>query len=273
MSFSTLSYNQVEVSSIISQVTTPGTFLHTPSEELRTRDFEPEYHRVQRIPRGLRVPLRPTLFHDNTEFCTKFESILNKCSMDLIVLTIDFLQKEITDLKSRITTTEQQLNNTLSPEDFRTLKTRLDHTTTELRDNLQARKRSKFLCNTEDYKNNQVYRWQSFRNRRPTRRGASPSTNPARKTRRSRRHRSRSSQDDDQIAGMETTNIVYNISSYCLSPSEMNLLQRGLTFCPVSRFNPFLLDQELHQFFRTLRLKAHFLGLQSTPLAETSSQN
>ncbi|CAJ0947396.1 unnamed protein product, partial [Ranitomeya imitator] len=102
---------------------------------------------------------------------------------------------------------------------------------------------------------------------------ASPNTNPARKTRRSRRHRSRPSQNDDQIAGMETTNIVYNISSYCLSPSEMNLLQRGLTFCPVSRFNPFLLDQELHQFFRTLRLKAHFLGPQSTPPTESSSQN
>ncbi|CAJ0934575.1 unnamed protein product [Ranitomeya imitator] len=297
MSFSTLSYNQEEVSSIISQVTTPGTFLHTPSEELRTRDFErdlkrltsldlhcitlAEYHRVQRIPRGLRVPLRPTLFHDNTEFCTKFESILNKCSMDLIVLTIDFLQKEITDLKIRITATEQQLNNTLSSEDFKTLKTKLDHTTTELRDNLQARKRSKFLRDTEDYKNNQVYRWQSSRYRRPTRRGYSPTstisdtssgTNPSRKTRRrSRRHRSGSRQNDDQIAGMETPNIVYNISSYCLSPSEMNLLQKGLTFCPVSRFNSFLLDQELHQFFRTLRLKAHFSGLPSIPPTEASS--
>ncbi|CAJ0936373.1 unnamed protein product [Ranitomeya imitator] len=102
---------------------------------------------------------------------------------------------------------------------------------------------------------------------------APPSMNPPRKTRRSRRHRTGSRQNDDQIAGTETPNIVYNISSYCLSPSEMNLLQKGLTFCPVSRFNSFLLDQELHQFFRTLRLKAHFLGLPSIPLVEASLQS
>ncbi|CAJ0943928.1 unnamed protein product [Ranitomeya imitator] len=193
MAFSMLSYNQDEATSIISQITTPGTFLHTPTEELRTRDFEKdlkrftaldlhsitlaEYHRVQRIPRGLRVPLRPTLFQDNTEFCGKFEAILNKCSMDLIVLTIDFLQKEITDLKTKISSTEQQLKSTSSPEDFKSLKDKVDKTISDLRDSLQSRKRNKFLRDTEDYKNNQVYRWQSSnysRNRRFTRRDYSP---------------------------------------------------------------------------------------------------
>ncbi|CAJ0929303.1 unnamed protein product [Ranitomeya imitator] len=193
MAFSMLSYNQDEATSIISQITTPGTFLHTPTEELRTRDFEKdlkrftaldlhsitlaEYHRVQRIPRGLRVPLRPTLFQDNTEFCGKFEAILNKCSMDLIVLTIDFLQKEITDLKTKISSTEQQLKSTSSPEDFKSLKDKVDKTISDLRDSLQGRKRNKFLRDTEDYKNNQVYRWQSSnysRNRRFTRRDYSP---------------------------------------------------------------------------------------------------
>ncbi|XP_069618109.1 uncharacterized protein [Ranitomeya imitator] len=193
MFFSTLSYNQEEASSIISQITTPGTFLHTPSEELRTREFEKdlrrftaldlhsitlaEYHRVQRIPRGLRVPLRPTLFQENTEFCTKFESILNKCSMDLIVLTIDFLQKEISELQTKITSSEQQLKSTSSPEDFQILKEKIDKNVSDLRDTLQARKRNKFLRDTEDYRNNQVYCWQStssFRNRRPIRREYSP---------------------------------------------------------------------------------------------------
>ncbi|CAJ0965266.1 unnamed protein product, partial [Ranitomeya imitator] len=193
MSFPTLSYNQEESSTITSQVTASGSFLHTPSEELRTREFErdlkrhvsldlhsitlAEYHKVQRIPRGLRVSLRPTLFHDNTDFCANFEAILNKCSMDLIVLTIDFLQKEITELSTRITTTEQQLSNTLSTEDFKTLKTKLDNTTSELRKNLQIKKRNTFLRNTEDYKNNQAYRWQStgsFRIRLFARRTYSP---------------------------------------------------------------------------------------------------
>ncbi|CAJ0940699.1 unnamed protein product [Ranitomeya imitator] len=241
MSFSTLSYNQEEASSIISQITTPGTFLHTPSEELRTREFEKdlrrftaldlhsitlaEYHRVQRIPRGLRVPLRPTLFQENTEFCTKFESILNKCSMDLIVLTIDFLQKEISELKTKITSSEQQLKSTSSPEDFQILKEKIDKNVSDLRDTLQARKRNKFLTTS--------------------------CSGQSRKTRRGRRLRPRSTQDDDQISGTDiSSNIVYNISSYCLSPSEMTILQKDLALSSWNR--------NFYRFFRNVRLKAHF---------------
>ncbi|XP_069619972.1 uncharacterized protein [Ranitomeya imitator] len=175
-----------------SLVTTPGTFLHTPSEEIWIRDFErdlrrltalglhsmilAEYHKVQRIPRGLRVPLRPTLFQENTDYCVKFESILNKYSMDLIVLTIDFLQKEIMELKTKISTSEQQLTDTTSPEDFKVLKTKLDNTISKFCNSLQDKKRVKFLRDTDDYRNNQVYRWRStgsFRGSRTFRRSHS----------------------------------------------------------------------------------------------------
>ncbi|CAJ0964342.1 unnamed protein product [Ranitomeya imitator] len=241
---------------------------HTPSEELRTRDFEKdlkrytaldlhsitlaEYHRIQRIPRGLRVPLRPTLFQDNSDYCGKFEAILNKCSMDLIVLTIDFLQKEITELNSKISSTEQQLKSTSSPEDFKLLKDKVDKAVSDLRETLQTRKLNKFLRDTEDYRSNQVYKWQSSTYSRPA-----PRTFLKRKMRRGQRTRIGTTQNGDQITGI-TDNIVYNISSTCLSPSEMTVLQKGLSFCPVPRFNPFQLDQELYRFFRNVRLKAHF---------------
>ncbi|XP_073524703.1 protein spinster homolog 1-like [Phyllobates terribilis] len=86
----------------------------------------------------------------------KFEGILNKCSMDIIVLTIDFLQKEITNLHTRIASTEQQLSNTISSEEFTTLKNKVDKTISEYRNELQIQKKSKFLCDAENYLNNQV---------------------------------------------------------------------------------------------------------------------
>ncbi|CAJ0933294.1 unnamed protein product [Ranitomeya imitator] len=258
MSFSTLSYNQEEASNIVSQITTSGTFLHTPSEELRTRDFEKdlrrhtaldlhsitlaEYHKVQRIPRGLRVPLRPTLFQDNSEYCGKFEAILNKCSMDLMVLTIDFLQKEITELNSKIVSTEQQLRSTSSPEDFKSLKDKVDKSISDLRESLQTRKRNKFLRDTEDYRNNQVYKWQFStysRYRRPVRRDYSPfstssesdfgSSRPAfLEQRPGRGHRGKRGGGNGH--GQE----------------QRRMATRSQ------------LDQELHRFFRNVRLKAHF---------------
>ncbi|CAJ0921588.1 unnamed protein product [Ranitomeya imitator] len=164
-----------EAFTIISKVTTPGSFLHTPTDEIRTRDLEKyirrlsaldlhcvtlaEYHKVQRIPRGLRVSFRPTLFQENSEYCTKFKAILNKRSMDIIVLTIDFLQKEITELTTRIATTEQQLVNTFPEDKYKDFKSKLDKTISEFRNNLQIRKKKKFMRDTDDYLHNQVYRW------------------------------------------------------------------------------------------------------------------
>ncbi|CAJ0918791.1 unnamed protein product, partial [Ranitomeya imitator] len=85
-----------------------------------------------------------------------------------------------------------------------------------------------------------------------------------RKTRRGQRTRSRTTPNGNQVTGI-IDNIVYNISSTCLSPSEMTVLQKGLSFCPVPRFNSFQLDQELHRFFRNVWLKAHFSKILAAP--------
>ncbi|CAJ0916643.1 unnamed protein product [Ranitomeya imitator] len=187
-----LSYGQAEADEIISQVKIPGEFLHTPVEEIRSRDWErelrkktslelhyvtlAEYHKVKRIPRGLRVSLRPTLFNEKPDFCTKFKGILNKCSMDIMLLTIEYLQKEISEMDKQVEVIQQQLNNTLTNDKFESLKQKIDKTIDEFRSVLQDRKRSKFLRDTEDYHRRSVYRWRDTNvqtNRRQYRRDVS----------------------------------------------------------------------------------------------------
>ncbi|CAJ0921678.1 unnamed protein product [Ranitomeya imitator] len=98
----------------------------------------------------------------------------------------------------------------------------------------------------------------------------------SRKTRRGRRKHGLT-ENDHAITSREVSpsnNIVYNISSQNLSSTDMTLLQKGLTFCPVPHFDTFQVDQELHRFFRTLRLKVHFSNtpFETTPdLTKTSS--
>ncbi|CAJ0944428.1 unnamed protein product [Ranitomeya imitator] len=167
-----------EVDEIMSHVKIPGEFLHTPAEEIRSRDWErelrkktslelhyvtlAEYHKVKRIPRGLRVSLRPTLFQDKSDYCVKFEGILNKCSMDIIILTIEYLQREITEVDKQIEGIQQQLSSTLASDKFDTLKQKIDKSIDEFKNVLQERKRSKFLRDTEDYHRNTVYRWRDI---------------------------------------------------------------------------------------------------------------
>ncbi|XP_044135048.1 uncharacterized protein LOC122927348 [Bufo gargarizans] len=176
MSSLTFSYNQEETDSILSQVTLPIEFLQTLASELRTRDYEresrrllnyelhcvtlAEYVRAQRIPRGLRMSTRPTIFKEDKTFCDQFEQILNKCSFDLMTLTISYLQKSIISIKESITAAEQQLRATLAPEALTQLQDRLTSTLTNHRKESEAAKRIFFLRDSEDYRNNRVYRWQ-----------------------------------------------------------------------------------------------------------------
>ncbi|KAM4053665.1 translation machinery-associated protein 16 isoform 1-T2 [Anomaloglossus baeobatrachus] len=174
MSTEIFSYSTGETSDIIGRTTVSGDFLHIPSQEFKTRDFEKEsrhllnlelhcatiteYLRVKRIPRGLRVNLRPTIFSDNKEFCTVFEQILNKCSLDLMTLTLEYLHKSIDSTKEKVTSVETQLESTLPSEEFSTMKEKLQSSLLVHKQESQKKKRQKFLRDTEDYVNNRVYR-------------------------------------------------------------------------------------------------------------------
>ncbi|XP_077127795.1 uncharacterized protein LOC143783267 [Ranitomeya variabilis] len=192
MTSNTFSYNNEESSSILAQSTFSSDFLKIPPRETRGRDLEralrhqvntelhcatlSEYLRVKRIPRGLRVPLRPTLFSDCSDYCLKFEQILNKCSFDLITLTLEHLHKAIEKNVANIRSIETQLSATGTTEELKTLRTQIQERVDLHKRDTENRKRSKFSRDTIDYETNQVYRWhdnstsrrQSSRNQRST---------------------------------------------------------------------------------------------------------
>ncbi|XP_073511202.1 uncharacterized protein [Phyllobates terribilis] len=176
MTSNTFSYNAEEASSILAQANIPCDFLRVPPRETRGRDLEKEqrhltnlelhcatiteYLRVQRIPRGLRVPLRPTLFSDLPDYCNRFEQILNKCSLDLMTLTVDFLHKAIASTRDQIKNTERQLTSSINAEEWSTLQAKINTNIDLHRKETEARKRLKFQRDTEDYELQRVYRWQ-----------------------------------------------------------------------------------------------------------------
>ncbi|XP_073399687.1 uncharacterized protein [Dendrobates tinctorius] len=175
MSSLTFSYNAEETSNIIAQSTLPSDFLRLPPKETRGRDLErtlrrctnlelhcvtlTEYLKVQRIPRGFQVPLRPTLFSDSHDFCSRFEQIINKCSFDLITLTLEHLHLGITKCKEEISNIETQLASSTTTEEFNNLKTKSNGVIEQHRRDTETRKRNKFVRDTEDYEQNRVYKW------------------------------------------------------------------------------------------------------------------
>ncbi|XP_075706606.1 uncharacterized protein LOC142741097 [Rhinoderma darwinii] len=190
MTSETFAYDQSTTTSILSQVTNSGEFLRIPPQELRTRDYEKElrkftshdlhcvtlaeYHRLGRIPRGLRSHLRPTLFSEDRQYCDQFQKILNKCSLDLIILTVEYLQKSIKESTEKIKNLEIQLSSSLSSSEWESLKNRTDNAIKEYTKEVELRKREKFQRDANDYLNNSVYRWQESSGSWRSRRGFAP---------------------------------------------------------------------------------------------------
>ncbi|CAJ0947004.1 unnamed protein product [Ranitomeya imitator] len=100
-------------------------------------------------------------FHKALYFSkTMWKKILNKCSLDIILLTIEYLQEAIKITKEEITSIETQLTSTLSNSEFSTLKSMVDSILTTHQRTLEERKRTKFQSDTEDYLTNKVYKWE-----------------------------------------------------------------------------------------------------------------
>ncbi|OCT78048.1 hypothetical protein XELAEV_18029145mg [Xenopus laevis] len=118
-----------------------------------------EYLRLQRIPRGLRVNLQPTLFAHNEEFKTKFAGIINKCSLDIIALNIEFIQQEIKNLETQLNTTENILKSVLQDEEFIQIKNKTDATLEKLKGEVSRVKKQKFDRDATDYERGTVYNW------------------------------------------------------------------------------------------------------------------
>ncbi|OCT76268.1 hypothetical protein XELAEV_18031463mg [Xenopus laevis] len=167
-------YTELEAASIATLTKGSRDFLHTAHPEARSRNLErlskravslelhgctlAEYYRLKRIPRGLRVHLQPTLFSDNLEYCRKFEGILNKCSLDIITLTIEYIQKELLTVAEQVSTLETQLAQTANQEELTNTKARLEESISRFRLETETRKRE-FLRDAEDYTSGRIYRW------------------------------------------------------------------------------------------------------------------
>lgn len=119
-----------------------------------------DYWRKDMIPRGLRIKKFPSFGSDNTDFKDKWEAILNKCSLDLILLLIteakiqkNNVQEEIQELKQKIADIQDSAQTKESFEQ----KLRVD--IEKLSQTLRQLKLDKFRRDQEDYKQGKVYTW------------------------------------------------------------------------------------------------------------------
>ncbi|OCT57708.1 hypothetical protein XELAEV_18003167mg [Xenopus laevis] len=115
--------------------------------------------KVNRIPRSLRVRLCPTLFASDKEFWERWETIINKCSSDLMLATMERLQIQLPGIKQQIESEELEIRNAFAPDIVSQGKEKLAHHIQDFCTEVETQKRTKFQRDANDYSSGRVYTW------------------------------------------------------------------------------------------------------------------
>lgn len=127
-----------------------------------------DYWRKSMIPRGLRLNKFPTFGYDNEEFKSKWEAILNKCSLDLILLLIEEAKKEKNNIQTQIEDKRADLTQATTEEKRCELEKKVKEDVDKLSLKTKQVKIAKFKRDLEDYNNGTVYTWGKKQRRRRT---------------------------------------------------------------------------------------------------------
>lgn len=107
----------------------------------------------------MRSSLQPTLFSNDMDFRVQFEKLSNKYASDLILLNLEFLQKELSTLSEKMAQVNQQLKDASTDDEYKQF---FDKQTTFLckfRLELQEVKRKKWQRDQKDYDEGAIYSW------------------------------------------------------------------------------------------------------------------
>ncbi|OCT79069.1 hypothetical protein XELAEV_18030165mg [Xenopus laevis] len=118
-----------------------------------------EYYKQRLIPRGFRISNTPTTGRDNKEFCQKCCAILNKASLDLMVLVIEHTSHTLSKIRTDILKIELEFDRVSTQEERDNFCTQLNEKLDSFKTDLLLFKKKKLLKVVQDYKTDNVYRW------------------------------------------------------------------------------------------------------------------
>lgn len=118
-----------------------------------------DYLRQKIIPRGLRLQKSPAFGLQNSDFCTRWCEILNKCSFDLMALVITETTKQLESTKLETKKMEIQLGEMVTKSKLTEFKKDLERQRAEISKEIRAIKRTKFARDNADYQQGKIYFW------------------------------------------------------------------------------------------------------------------
>ncbi|OCT74207.1 hypothetical protein XELAEV_18033164mg [Xenopus laevis] len=157
---STFAYSEKDIQEILEGIEDSITqFEHKAERTLA------QYVKARFILRGLRVNLQPNLCADDPTLTKRWEEICNKCSLDLMVLTIERLQDKAKIVKGKIADLKQQVIATKGAEATENILAEHADLLHKHREKLVERKQRKFERDAKDFQENRIYTWREEQRR------------------------------------------------------------------------------------------------------------
>lgn len=119
-----------------------------------------DYWRERMIPRGLRIKKFPSFGADDKEFRNKWEAILNKCSLDLMLLLIEEAKKQQIQTQKDITALKEEISVQFQDQQI-PFEEEINDGLAKLKRELKQAKLAKFQRDQSDYKEDKVYKWKT----------------------------------------------------------------------------------------------------------------
>lgn len=117
------------------------------------------------IPRGLRIKKYPTTTYSD-EFKKAWNSILSRCSLDLIKLIVKHEEQKLTEVRASIIEVEKTANEKFSTQpDFTDLISKMNDNISKLEEIITNIKKKKYQRDLQDYTEDKVYIWRQERRR------------------------------------------------------------------------------------------------------------
>ena len=132
-----------------------------------------DYLRHKRIPKGLRLEKSPMIGKESEVFCQKWCEITNKCSFDLMALTIEECTTQLNSVRASIQDNLKIIEN-IDNQVLTEIKKDLEEYKIKVEKEIKAKKVWKFQRDANDYEKNEVYAWRISKDKRE---GNTPITN------------------------------------------------------------------------------------------------
>ncbi|XP_073403657.1 uncharacterized protein [Dendrobates tinctorius] len=236
------------------------------------------------IPRGLRIQVFPSFPIQDDVFINNWETLANTCSRGFMELLKQMNQESLASIESEMETLQVTLRRDMASDALKKFNEEMDDLSQKWAQEIQSTKAKKFQRDVEDNKLAHMYKWCNPLDRsRPQYRSysrsrsrstsmrsnisgenencsknypsAGPSgSNPTTKrimTRQTVKNKPNTGKAPQSQGGLQ----VLNLSSHILSKTQLEVLSRGLSFCPTNSFHFFTVMMDLHLFSRKLLLR------------------